>query len=83
MPPTRESVAAFERLVRFFCLMALLGAALLVVAIAVGFLTEGATRAGLLGALCGTGGLMLFIGIREWRKGRRMAAQLRRRVQST
>ena len=80
MPVTPRSLAAFERLVRFFAGMAMLGVGFIIAGIIVGVVAHGATRAATLAALCGSGGLMVIVGLREWRKGGRMVSDMRRRI---
>jgi hypothetical protein len=60
--------------------MAWLGVAVIIAGAIAATRTEGATRAGILGAFCGMGVMMIFAGIRGWTKGRRMASKLRQKL---
>src|ERR1700680_3783615 len=82
MPVTPESLTAFERLVHFFVLVALGGIGLIVAGVIAAVITQGANRAGIVSALGGTGVLLAFIGIRGCRKGKRMASDMRRQVET-
>jgi len=83
MPVTPRSLAAFERLVRFFAGMALLGIGFILAGIIVGIIVQGGSRAATIAALCGSGALMLIVGLREWRKGGRMVSDMRRRMEDS
>ena len=80
MPVTPESLAAFEKLVRFFLGMTVFGVILVVAGIILLILSAGETSAGVASALLGMGLVAGFVGLRTWRKGQREVAGMQREL---
>ena len=75
--------SAFERLIHTFTVMAYVGIGIVVAGIIVGAFLQGAAR---VCAICfgfGSGGLMLWVGLRERKKGKKILDQLQERATNT
>jgi hypothetical protein len=68
--------SAFERLVHTFTVMAYVGIGVVVVGVIVGAFLQGAARVCVICFGLGSGGLMLWVGLRERKKGRKILDQL-------
>ena len=73
---TRNSVQAFETLLRLFTRMAYVGAAAMLLGVALGVLLR-PHGWGWTAALCVVGGLTLAVGVRERKRGQEMLNRLK------
>lgn len=77
MPVDEQSLAAFERLVRFFRNLCMAGIAVIVLGLgALGF-ANGPALAASLGGTCTFGAVMILVGLRGLYKGNKMVARMR------
>jgi len=74
---------AFERLVHTFTFMAYAGVGVILAGVVVGAFLQGAARVCVICFGVGSGGLALWVGLRERKKGRKILDQLHDRASNT
>jgi hypothetical protein len=73
----RNAVTSFERLVRLFRRMIYVGMVVIVLGVGVSFAFSGAARYFVAAGSVGASGLMIFVGVRESRRGKVMLDRIR------
>jgi hypothetical protein len=74
--PTPTTIEAFERLLRFFTLMAYFGGVVIVVGVGLGIALS-PNGWGWTSAFCAVGAISVAVGVRERIRGRKILARLR------